>query len=337
MVKERRRARPTAKDPDVLGRVERYLDSCAAAETVAVLEASRKALADQHFLLVARAAALCEERLLYDLEPDLILAYRRLLEDAAKQDPGCTAKGAIARALVALDCQDSAFYVAGIHYRQPEPVWGGAVDTAVDLRCSCAIGLVATPYPRAVVELATLLQDPEPHARSGAARAIACTEPLAAEALLRFKALAGDPEPEVIGDCLAGLLKVEPEASPAFVAGFLDASNADVRDLAAVALGESRLDAALDLLRAHWEGQPLKRDADRVLLRAAVLHRSEAAFDWLCQVAERGDLESAALVVEELALYRANQRLRERLAAAVEGRGQTLRETFDRAWGGSHA
>jgi len=86
-----------------------------------------------------------------------------------------------------------------MRYRQPEPVWGGPVDTALDLRCTCAMGLAGTAYPRAIIELVTLLQDSEHHARSGAARAIACTEPLAAEPVLRLKALGGDPEPEAIG------------------------------------------------------------------------------------------------------------------------------------------
>ena len=37
-------------------------------------------------------------------------------------------------------------------------------------------GELTTPYPRALIDLVALLHDPEPHARSGAARAIACTE-----------------------------------------------------------------------------------------------------------------------------------------------------------------
>ncbi|WP_139052806.1 hypothetical protein [Thiocapsa marina] len=59
--------------------------------------------------------------------------------------------------------------------------------------------------------LIDLLHDPEPHARSGAARAIACTQPLTAEAALRSQALGGDPEPEVTGDCLTVLLQVARE------------------------------------------------------------------------------------------------------------------------------
>jgi hypothetical protein len=324
----------SGKGPDVRERIEQYRQLCEQGGAAAAMAATRKALADRHYLLIARAAEYCAERLFHDLEPDLIRAYNRLLQNPAKKDPSCTAKGAIARALVALDCQNSGFYVAGTRYRQPEPVWGGSVDTAVDLRCTCATGLVNTPYPRALLELVGLLHDAEPRARSGAARAIACAEPLAAEAVLRSKVLAGDPEPEVIGDCLAGLLQLEPDESPGFVAGFLDGPEATIGELAALTLGESRLDAALDLLREHWEEQPLKRDADRVLLRAAALHRSEAAFDWLLSVVASGDALSAETIIVELGVYRANHKLRARLETALDRRrDERLLSRFERIWG----
>jgi len=316
-------------------RLEAYRRRCETGDAPSLRDATRQALRDPHCLVVARAAEVSGERLLYDLEPELIAAYGRFLDKPAKRDPQCTAKGAIARALVALDSQDVTFYLAGIGYRQPEPVWGGSVDTAVDLRTSCAMGLAATSYPRALIELVSLLHDPEPRARAGAARAIACTDSLAAEAVLRAKALAGDPEPDVIGECLAGLLQVAPDDSPDFVARFLDDPDPALRELAALALGGSRLETALHLLREAWESQPLKRDADRALLRAAVLHRSDQAFEWLLSVVEKGDRASAELVIRELAAYRSNARLHERLARAVKARTDEhltacLRDAWDR-------
>lgn len=322
-----------SKGTAVRARIDQFRRVCDGHDAGEVLAATRGALGERNYLLVARAAEVCAERLLYDLEPDLIAAYGRCLDHPAATDPHCTAKGAIARALVALDCQDADFYLAGMAYRQPEPVWGGSVDTAVDLRATCAMGLVGTVYPRALIALVALLHDPEPRARSGAARAIACTEPLAAEAVLRSKALAGDAEPEVTADCLAALLRVEPEESPAFVARFLDDRDPALRELAALALGESRLDAALDLLRGRWEALPLKREADRVLLRAAVLHRSEAAFDWLLAVVAKGDRASAELLVQELAVYGANVKLRARLQEALQHRGDdALLACFAKLW-----
>jgi len=322
-----------ARRQDIRERVEAFRALCGREPPERVLAAAREALKDRHRLLVARAAELAGDRLIYALEPDLIAAYRRFLVEPVKHDPGCTAKGAIARALVALDCQDADFYIDGVRYRQPEPVWGGSADTAVDLRVSCAVGLAATAHPRALIHLIDLLHDPEPHARSGAVRAIACTQPLAAEAVLRSKALCGDPEPEVTGDCLAALLQLAGEDVLGFVAGFLESPDAELAGLAALALGGSHLDGALALLRARWDAEPYKREADRVLLRAAALHRSEAALDWLVEVAADGDRASAEVAIAELGAYRNKPRVRERLAAVLAERGDPhLTARFEQAF-----
>lgn len=322
-----------AKRQDVRERIELLRSTCDVGDSGAVLEAVRKALRDRHYLLVARAAELTAERLLFGLETDLAAAYRRFLDNAVKRDPNCAAKGAIVRALVALDWQDADFYVAGLHYRQLEPVWGGTLDTAVDLRSSCAAGLAATAYPRALVEIVDLLHDPEPNARSAAVRAVACAERIGAEAVLRSKALAGDAEAEVTGECLAALLRLAPDDALMFVASFLDDPNPSVQELAALALGESRLDAALHLLRTRWEAQPFKRDTDRSLLRAAVLHRSEAAIDWLLSVVRRGDRESAELVMVALAAYRSAPGLSARMGDVVKERAEEhLLARFAQVW-----
>jgi HEAT repeat protein len=309
----------------------------------------RAALANRHYRVVARAAELAAERLCYDLEAELISAFRHLAACDYKRDPGCLAKGALARALVALDCLDAKFYREGIALRQPEPVWGGSVDTAADVRSSCAMGLAASGDPQALIALVDLLADPEHRARSGAVRAIACTAPFAAEAVLRAKALLGDSEPEVTGECLRALLALAPDTTPAFVARFLDPTSAllgaaDARvastdgaeilpELAALALGESRLDDAVALLRARWEEQPFKGAHERVLLRAAALARTDAAFDWLLGLIETVDAATAAFLLEELAVYRSNARLTERVAAALGTRGDAaLNAAFERRW-----
>jgi len=300
-------------------------------------EALAAALAHRHYRVVARAAELAGERLCYVLEPALIHAFRRLAGQDHRADPGCQAKGAIVRALVALDCLDAGVYRDGIALCQPEPVWGGTTDTATDVRASCAMGLAVSGDPRALVDLAGLLADPEHRARTGAARAIACTAPLAAEALLRFKVLTGDEDSEVTGECLRGLLEVAPDTAPAFVAERLDDPDPTIGELAALALGESRLDVAVELLRARWEETPFKRSRDRVLLRAAVLARTEPAFDWLLGLIVGSDQATAAFVVTELAVYRTNAALRARVQAAVAERGGDLDACFDDAWASSAA
>ena len=228
------------------------------AERAAKIDALQRALRGSHYRVAAKAARLAEDALLYELVPSILDAYSRFLDKPLKTDPSCFAKKAIARALVALDCNDTEFYRRGLQYRQLEPVWGGTADTAVDVRASCAMGLVASGYSRALVELTALLYDPDAAARVGAVRAIACGNPREAELLLRSKVHGGDAEPQVLGECFSGLLDVEPEESIGLVAGYLAHPDEAVRELAALALGESRLDGALAPLQEAWN-QPVAR------------------------------------------------------------------------------
>lgn len=293
----------------------------------------KAAIADHHYRVAGKAATLCGEQLLYDFEADLLTAYPYFLTDAAKRDPNCVAKKAIARALVDLDCRDVGFLAAGIHYRQPEPVWGGSIDTAVDVRCSCAMGLVATAYPRAMHELVALLNDPEATARVGAARAVACANPREAELLLRCKVLSGDIEPEVIGECFASLMQVEPDESLAFVANYLQHSDPVIAELAALALGESRLEASLPCLTGALE-QPLVRAEQRcALLQAIALLRHAAAFDYLINSIQSQRPDFAVQALQALALHKYNAPLKERIEAALKTLNNPhLIAQFDELW-----
>ncbi len=296
-------------------------------------DALQQALAASHYRIVAKAARLAEDSLLYELVPQLLTTYPRFLVKPLKSDPSCFAKKALARALVALDCSDVDFYRLGLQYRQLEPVWGGTADTAVDVRASCAMGLVASGYSRALVEVTALLHDSDASGRIGAIRAIACGNPREAELLLRSKVLAGDPEPQVLGECFTGLLSVEPEESLGFVGAFLRHADEAVRELAALALGESRLEAALAPLQEAYGGVLVGDEFRRALLRAAAAHRSEAAFDWLLAILGEGRLAVALDVVDVLAIYRHNVKLEERVAAAVAERGDPqLLEDFAKLW-----
>jgi HEAT repeat protein len=217
---------------------------------------------------------------------------------------------------VALDCQDVEFYLQGIHYVQLEPVWGGKADAAVDVRCTCAMGLAATGYSRAVATLTPLLADPEARARAGAARAIACANPHEAEVLLRFKALIGDAEPHVIGEVFNGLLAIAADQNLPFVADHLSHADPSIQEYAALALGESRHPGAFERLRAAWDTVCVTRESRATLIRAAALHRSEAALDWLIAIIEREAQAYADVAVEALAVYDRNSKLMERVRAA---------------------
>ena len=300
-------------------RAQVALDALNALEPVAPrteqLAALLKALNDKHSLVVARAASLAGDRLLHELIGDLVYAYARFLKDPVKRDPGCRAKQAIARALVTLECRDLEFYRAGLLYRQPEPAWGRPTDTATDVRCSCAMGLAAAGHARAVAELTALLVDPESVVRAGAARAISCADPQEAEAVLRFKVHIGDAEPEVIGECFSALLIIEPECSLPFVAAYLRHEDEALRELAALALGESRLPQGLALLREAWDDTVVS-ETRGALIRGAALHRSEAAFEWLLEIIATGSSRQAQAAMDALAVYERNSRLIGQIQAA---------------------
>ncbi|HUF74556.1 MAG TPA: hypothetical protein VMR74_16865 [Gammaproteobacteria bacterium] len=292
------------------------------------------ALGERSYRVVALAAHFAGQRRVYECVPQLLAAWPQFLEKPAKRDPNCLAKKAIVRALYDLDCDDVDFYLTAIRYRQMEPVWGGSVDTAIDVRCSAAVGLVSSGYSRALIELAGLLADAEPPVRTGAARAVACGSPREAELLLRLKALSGDEDALVLGECFTGLLSVEPDESPAFVARFLEDGNDAVVEAAALALGESRLPAALAFLQAAWEGVLVPAERRRLLVRAAALHRSDEAFDWLLGLAAESSAAIASEIVDVLAIYRHNEKLAGRLREIVNDRAdEDSKSMFDSLWG----
>ena len=303
------------------------------AERDAQVAALRKALASKQHRVVAKAAAECADALHYDLVPALIAAYPRFLDKPVKLDPACYAKKAIVRALVALDCDDVELYLAGLRYRQLEPVWGGTQDTAVDVRCNCAMGLVSSGYSRALVEVAELLNDADPAARCGAARAVACGNPREAELLLRAKVVCGDAEPAVLGECFSGLLTAAPEESIPFVARYLEDRDEAVCELAALALGESRRPAALPPLQAAWQRVLPTPSFRRALARAAAAHRSDAAYDWLLTLVAEARAATATDIIEALAAYKHNTKLAQRVQAVLADRGdQALLDRFTAVW-----
>ncbi len=312
------RPRPEEKKLEALSSVD------GAADRVVQSAAIKPFLADKHFRVVAKAATLAGERSLPGLTPELIGAYARFLDDPVKRDPNCIAKGAIARALVSLSCENVDFFLNGSRYKQLEPVWGGSADTAIDVRCSCAMGLVGTGYSRAVQELTALLNDKESRARAGAARAISCGNPREAEAVLRLKVLVGDEEAEVIGECFTGLLSIAPIECLPLVATYLSSESEGVRDFAALALGESRNPKAVEPLRNAWDAAGPFGDFRIVLIRAAALNRTEAAFDWLISLIEIGAQAHADAAVEALAVYERNTKLNERVKQALGARAGAI-------------
>jgi HEAT repeat protein len=294
----------------------------------------RSALADKSNLVVAAAAEIIGQRVSCDLAPDLVAAFHRFMTDPARTDKLCSAKLAIVEALNKLDHGDADVFLRGARHVQMEPRWGGEEDSAAALRGSAAFGLVRINAPGVVLLLVDLLADPEKVARSAAAQALGASGSLAAVPLLRFKALAGDPEPEVTAQCLAALMAAAPQESLPFVARFLDSPSDAVAEGAALALAESRRPEALDVLTRYWptaRGGPLQ-DA---LLLAISMTRLPAALDFLLEVLASERQDTAAAALSALAIHRHNDALKGRVASALAKRGiAALQDRFKRKFSG---
>lgn len=306
-----------AKAPSIEDRLAELAALSKAPDTPETRKQIRKHLADKASLVAAKAAEIVAHLEDHDFVPDLIAAFHRFMTDPAKTDKGCAAKTAIAKALLAAECDDEKLFLTGIRHVQPEPGWGGRSDTAAVLRALCGLGLVQVGSPDAMNELAALLADKEGDARIGAARALSHCGPAAAP-LLRFKVLAGDEEPAVLAECLSGLMSLSPSASFEFVAGFVDQRYPSLYEHAALALSESRVPGVFELLKEKSTAT-FDREFKQSLLLPMALTRSDAACDFLISVLESGDVKMATAAVAALSIYREDPTIRKRAEAAVDG------------------
>jgi len=284
-------------------------------QTIATL---RQIIQGKLAVAVAQAAKLVYENELVQLIPDLVEAFDRFLLKPVETDPNCHAKAGIADALYRLEHREEEVFLRGIRHVQMEPVWGGKVDTAAKLRGICAMGLVRMNYSQVLVELADLLADPESPARIAAARAIAYSGNSNGVPLLRLRARVGD-EPAVLSECLAALLNLDADRSLPFVAHFLNTSQPQTQELVALALGESRLPAAFNVLRHWWEKTREPNLRWTGLLAIATLRQDEP-IDFLLDLIGTGLTRDARDAVTALEIYQDDQALWQRVEAAMQQR-----------------
>jgi hypothetical protein len=290
------------------------------------LETLRQVINSRYGIAVAQAAELVGQFEIYLLMPDLVMAFDRFLVKPKDSDPGCRAKQAIADALYRLEHSDETLFLKGIRHVQWEPVWGGQVDTAPKLRGTCALGLVRMNYPGVMIELADLLADPEPEARIGAARAIAYSENELGTALLRLRVKVGDTPP-VLGECLTALLELAPMESLPLVQELLQGSKksksddwGEMAEVAALALGESRLPEAFPILRDWWQ-QTVNRELKKTGLLAIASLRQDKALDFLLDLIAEGSLYDAKDAFKALSIYQQDEPLWQKISQAAAQRG----------------
>ncbi|MBK5291565.1 MAG: hypothetical protein JJE04_07825 [Acidobacteriia bacterium] len=289
-----------------------------------------KALGDRNNYYVSKAAALTAGLSLSELAPDLVAAFDRFLKDAAKSDPQCWAKNAIVKALKDLEHWETEVFLRGIVHVQPEPVWGGAADSAATLRGACALALVDCRLPDLEIlrHLVDRLADAEKSVRIDAAVAIAQLGAPEGALVLRLKALTGDLDPAMVGQCFDSLLQLAPGEGVKFVAGFLERDDEEVRIEAGCVLAQSREPEALAVVRGEWDKRlpPQMRTVIALSLGASPLR--EAA-EFLVSLVRNGPVDVAAAAVRGLAGSRFRQDFREDVEEAVQARGEArMREEY---------
>ena len=317
---------PIERSLDRLGEL-RHAD---APETVA--EEVRQFLRNRSNLVVAKAAKVARELQIKALVPDIVAAFDKLMADAPRLDKRCAATTEIVSALYELNYEEPAPYWAGLKHVQMEASFGPPVDEAAKLRAVCAQGLVRTRYPDALAEVVQLLADREPAARIGAVRALAVNGGAAGVLLLRLKALTGDSEPAVLGECFSGLLEAAPAKSVPFVATYIDSEDGDVAQAAMLALGESRLPAAYEVLREKWS-RTVVTPSKKILLAAMAASKLDEAIAFLVSLIETESVPIAVAAVEALSIYSRNERVRKSVSDAIlERRNETLADHFKRGF-----
>ena len=253
----------------------------------------RKALTHKNNFVVGKAADLIREFNLQDLTPPLLQAFDRFFESPEKSDPQCWAKNAISRVLAAFEHQEPEVFLRGMRHVQLEPVWGGRSDTAGTLRATCALALVqcrALTNDDVLRHLIDLLADTDKAVRSEVVRAIEQVGSPSASLLLRTRATLGNDEPEVLGACYGGILRLEGAAAIPWVARFLSKGD-DAAGEAALAIAGTHSSQAFDVLRKSLDdsNDPWFRS---VLLSAIALTRQDGVMEFLLEQVRSESLDA---------------------------------------------
>ena len=269
------------------------------------MAALRKALAGRVNLVAAKAAEIAVSLRVQELVPDLLAAFDRMFEDAAKRDPQCWGKNAIARALKELDYNVAAPFLRGAVHVQMEPVWGGQQDTAGPLRGICLLALPGCGdigREEVMRHLVDALTGADAAVRADAARALGAMGGDDSALVLRLKARVGDRESAVTGQALESLLLVERARALPFVKGFLAATGGETAEEAALALGGSKMAAAVDVLLEAWE-RAMGQEYREALLRGLSLSRDDRAIEFLRKLAAEGRERDRAAARAALELF----------------------------------
>jgi HEAT repeat protein len=293
------------------------LDALRDAPKEARIDPIRKALTNKNNFIVAKAADLTREFNLHDLSPDLLESFDRFFENPEKSDPQCWAKNAISRTLAALEFQEADVFLRGLRHIQLEPVWGGRSDTAGTLRATCALALVqcrSLTSDDLLKHLVDLFADKDKSVRAEVARAIEQVGSPSASLLLRVRAVIGNDEPDVLGACYSGILRLEGVSAIPWVSRFL-APGDDAAGEAALAIAGTHSPQAFETLQ-----QGLAEIKDpwfrSVLLSAIALTRQDCALEFLLDLVKTESID-AEHAIEAVVRSIPSREIMQRLAKLV--------------------
>jgi hypothetical protein len=310
--------KPAMGTQTLRARLRRVEELRATSDPDALLAGLQRDLGDASNHVVAKAAAIAGSRYVPAAIPDLLAAYERLFI-GPEVDPLALGKLAIAQALKELDFRDPAPFVEGLAYF--EPVGIRKDDRAADLRITCAHALVACDLDgrKRLELLIDHLVDPDRTVRREVVRAVAQVGGMESVLLLRFKALAGDADPEVYGECFRALLELDARESVAFVEKFLTARNADVAIEAAGALAGSRVAGALDVVVRLWMGG-IPAELRRAIVFSCAASPLAAASEFLLSIVAERQSDFAIWALSALASSRFRGDVKDRARDAAHKR-----------------
>lgn len=305
-------------------KVER-IEALGSLDEAAMLPGLQKALRDRSNYVVAKAAAIVARRYVTPVIPDLLTAYDRLF--VAESDPLVLGKQAIANALKEIDYREPAPFIRGLQHIQLEPVWGGSEDRAGLLRSTCAHALAACDID-GVSRLQLLtdhLIDEERTVRREVVRAIANVGGNESVLLIRLKALTGDIDAEVVGQCFSALMDLDPRESVGFVERFLGSKDVDVVIEAVAALAVAREPRGFEAVRRLWP-TGISVDLRRAILFSCAASPVPLATEFLLSIVDQGGGEVAVWALSALAdsRFRNEAKERARLAAHQSGNSQLI-------------
>jgi hypothetical protein len=278
------------------------------------LDALKAAAASAHAIVVARAARLAEEHGVEAIVPDLEQAFHRFLAHPRPKDPSCQAKVALLNALDRLESRDPSPFLAAVRCIQLEPSYLRPSDTAGPVRARGILGLARLAHDDVAVIAGDLLTDSDAPVRTAAAEAVEANGQRVGAGLLILKMNVGDEDPMVILACLEGVLTLAPEAGLPLAQKMLFDDLGGQQDIAAVALGRSRREEALDLLLELFASlSPVHRD---LAIRGIGYHRSPRALAMLLKTVAESEARVAKAAVTALASRTFERDLRERVVAA---------------------